>query len=192
MKNKPSIKKVAVIGSGIMGSRIACHMANIGLDVLLLDIAPFKLNDAEEKAGLTLEHPKVKNRIVKDALKATLKSKPASLYKKDFISRIKTGNLSDDIEKISDADWIIEVVVERLDIKKQVLEKVEQFRKPESIISSNTSGIPIHMMLEDRSPTLVVYPDNVWYSCKTEEEVDQVINEHLINDRIAENLQIKK
>ena len=86
MKNKPSIEKVAVIGSGIMGSRIACHMANIGLKVLLLDIAPFKLNEAEEKAGLTLEHPKVKNRIVQDALKATLKSKPASLYKKDFIS----------------------------------------------------------------------------------------------------------
>ena len=87
MKNKPSIEKVAVIGSGIMGSRIACHMANIGLDVLLLDIAPLKLNEAEEKAGLTLENPKVKNRIVKDALKATLKSKPASLYKNDFIRK---------------------------------------------------------------------------------------------------------
>ena len=128
--SKPSIEKVAVIGSGIMGSRIACHMANIGLDVLLLDIAPFKLNKAEEKAGLTLEHPKVKNRIVQDALKATLKSKPASLYRKDFINRIETGNLSDDFKKISGADWIIEVVVERLDIKKQVFEKVEQFRKP--------------------------------------------------------------
>ena len=151
MKHKLSIKKVAVIGSGIMGSRIACHMANIGLEVILLDIAPFSLNEAEEKAGLSLEHPKVKNRIVKDALKATLKSKPASLYKKEFINRISTGNLTDDFEKINDADWIIEVVVERLDIKKQVFEKVEQFRKPESIISSNTSGIPIKMMLEDRS-----------------------------------------
>jgi len=146
-----NIQKVTIIGSGIMGSRIACHMANIGLDVLLLDIAPFKLNHAEEKAGLSLEHPKVKNRIVKDALKATLKSKPSSLYKKDFINRIQTGNLSDDFEKIRDADWIIEVVIERLDIKKQVFEKVEQFRKEGSIVSSNTSGIPIHMMLEDRS-----------------------------------------
>ena len=146
-----NIQKVAIIGSGIMGSRIACHMANIGLDVLLLDIAPFKLNEAEEKAGLSLEHPKVKNRIVKDALKATLKSKPTALYKKDFINRIQTGNLSDDFEKIRDVDWIIEVVVERLDIKKQVFEKVEQFRKEGSIVSSNTSGIPIHMMLEDRS-----------------------------------------
>ena len=151
MKTKRTIQKVAVIGSGIMGSRIACHMANIGLNVLLLDIAPFKLNDAEEKSGLTLEHPKVKNRIVKDALKTTLKSKPASLYKKEFINRIETGNLTDDFEKISDVDWIIEVVVERLDIKKQVFEKVEQFRKTGSIVSSNTSGIPIHMMLEERS-----------------------------------------
>ena len=125
MKNKQSIEKVAVIGSGIMGSRIACHFANIGLDVLLLDIAPFKLNGVEKKTGLTLEHPKVKNRIVKNALKATLKSKPASLYKKKFISRIKTGNLSDDIEKISDSDWIIEVVIESLDIKKQIFEKVK-------------------------------------------------------------------
>ena len=151
MKQKLSIKKVAIIGSGIMGSRIACHMANIGLDVLLLDIAPFSLDASEEKAGLTLDHPKVKNRIVSNALKATLKSKPASLYKKEFIHRIQTGNLTDDFEKISDSDWIIEVVVERLEIKQQVFKKVDQFRKSESIVSSNTSGIPIHMMLEDRS-----------------------------------------
>ena len=151
MKRIHKIEKVAIIGSGIMGSRIACHMANIGLNVLLLDIVPFQLNAAEEKAGLNLEHPKVKNRIVKDALKATLKSKPASLYKKDFINRIKTGNLNDHIEKISDADWIIEVVVERLAIKNEVFEKVEEFRKPGSIVSSNTSGIPIHSMLEERS-----------------------------------------
>jgi len=145
------IQKVAIIGSGIMGSRIACHMANVGLDVLLLDICPREFSPAEEKAGLDLDHPKVKNRIVNDALKATLKSKPASLYKKEFINRIQTGNLTDDFEKIGDADWIIEVVVERLDIKKQVFEKIEKLRKEGSIISSNTSGIPIHMMLEDRS-----------------------------------------
>ena len=151
MKSKRTLKSVAVIGSGIMGSRIACHMANVGLNVLLLDIAPFSLNAAEEKAGLALDHPKVKNRIVNDALKATLKSKPASLYKKDFINRVSTGNLTDDFEKIGDADWIIEVVVERLDIKKQVFEKVEKYRKAGSIVSSNTSGIPIHQMLEERS-----------------------------------------
>jgi len=134
-----------------MGSRIACHMANVGLDVLLLDICPRELSPAEEKSGLDLDHTKVKNRIVNDALKATLKSKPASLYKKEFINRIQTGNLTDDICKISDSDWIIEVVVERLDIKKIVFEQVEKFRKEGSIVSSNTSGIPIHMMLEDRS-----------------------------------------
>ena len=123
MKQKLSIKKVAIIGSGIMGSRIACHMANIGLDVLLLDIAPFSLDASEEKAGLTLDHPKVKNRIVSNALKATLKSKPASLYKKEFIHRIQTGNLTDDFEKISDSDWIIEVVVEDLKLKNKFLKK---------------------------------------------------------------------
>lgn len=151
MSNKRNIQKVAVIGSGVMGSRIACHMANIGLEVLLLDIAPFELNTIEEKAGLSLDNPKVKNRIVTDAIKSTLKSKPVSLFKKNFVNRIQTGNLTDDFEKIEDADWIIEVVVERLDIKKQVFEKIESLRKIGSIVSSNTSGIPIHMMLEDRS-----------------------------------------
>ncbi|MDG1850327.1 MAG: 3-hydroxyacyl-CoA dehydrogenase NAD-binding domain-containing protein [Flavobacteriales bacterium] len=151
MKFKRSLKKVAIIGSGIMGSRIACHMANIGLDVLLLDIAPSELNEVEKKAGLPLNDPKVKDRIVNEALKSTLKSKPAPLYKKEFASRIETGNLSDGIKKISNADWIIEVVVERLDIKKQVYDEVEKYRKKGSIVSSNTSGIPIHLMLKDRS-----------------------------------------
>ena len=151
MKTTRELNTVAVIGSGIMGSRIACHMANIGLKVLLLDIAPFKLSSREENSGMTLNHPKVKNRIVVDALKACLKTKPASLYKKDFVNRIQTGNLTDDFEKIGIADWIIEVVVERIDIKKQVFAKVEQYRKQGSIVSSNTSGIPIYTMLEGRS-----------------------------------------
>lgn len=151
MKSKRSLKKVAIIGSGIMGSRIACHMANIGLDVILLDIAPSELSEVEKKAGLSLNDPKVKDRIVNEAMKSTLKSKPAPLYKKEYASRIETGNLSDGIEKISDADWIIEVVVERLDIKQQVYEAVEKHRKEGSIVSSNTSGIPIHMMTKDRS-----------------------------------------
>lgn len=149
--NKIGIHKVAVIGSGIMGSRIACHMANIGLKVLLLDVAATNLTESEEKIGLTLESPKVKNRIVNESLKATLKSKPLPLYKKEFSNRITTGNLTDDFEKIADADWIIEVVVERLDIKKKIFEQVEKYRKKESIISSNTSGIPIHQMIEGRS-----------------------------------------
>jgi 3-hydroxyacyl-CoA dehydrogenase len=148
---KRNIKKVAVLGSGIMGSRIACHFANIGVEVLLLDIVPFELTDAEEKQGLTKESPQVRNRIVNDAFQATLKGKPASLYHKDFAKRISLGNFDDDMHKIKDCDWVLEAVVERLDIKKQVFEKVEKHRTKGTIISSNTSGIPIHMMFEDRS-----------------------------------------
>lgn len=151
MKDNRQIQQAAVIGSGIMGSRIACHLANVGIQVLLLDITPLKLNESEEKQGFDLDQDIVKNRIVKDALKSTLKSRPSSLYQKEFAHRISTGNLSDDFNEIVRADWIIEVVVERLDIKKKVFEKVEEYRKPGSIISSNTSGIPINMMLEGRS-----------------------------------------
>jgi len=148
---KRNIKKVAVLGSGIMGSRIACHFANIGVDVLLLDIVPFELTDAEKKQGLTKEDTQVRNRIVNEAFQATLKGKPASLYHKDFANRISLGNFDDDMHKIKDCDWVLEAVVERLDIKKQVFENVEKHRTKGTIISSNTSGIPIHMMLEERS-----------------------------------------
>lgn len=117
---KRTINKVAVIGSGIMGSGIACHFANIGVEVLLLDIVPRELNEKEQAKGLTLEDKVVRNRIVNDALAKAIKSKPAPLYHKNFASRITTGNLEDDIAKVGQVDWIIEVVVERLDIKKQV------------------------------------------------------------------------
>ena len=112
------IKKVAIIGSGIMGSGIACHFANIGVEVLLLDIIPRELSDKEKAKGLTLEDKVVRNRLVNDALTASLKSKPSPIYNQKFANRISTGNLEDDIAKVADADWIIEVVVERLDIKK--------------------------------------------------------------------------
>ena len=117
------IKNVAVIGSGIMGSGIACHFANIGVNVLLLDIVPNELTDKEKANGLTLEDKVVRNRLVNDSLQKALKSKPSPIYHQKFASRIKTGNLEDDIQKVGEADWIIEVVVERLDIKKQVFEK---------------------------------------------------------------------
>ena len=145
------IKKVAVIGSGIMGSGIACHFANIGVEVLLLDIVPRELNDAEKAKGLTLEDKVVRNRLVNDSLKAALKSKPSPIYYQKFANRITTGNLEDDIAKVSDVDWIIEVVVERLDIKKMVFESLEKHRKPGTLITSNTSGIPIKFMSEGRS-----------------------------------------
>ena len=146
-----TIRKVAVLGSGIMGSRIACHFANIGVEVLLLDITPKELTEDEKKKGLALDSPVVKNRIVSSAFEATLKSNPAPLYDKRFASRIKLGNFVDDMAKIKDYDWTIEVVVENLDIKKKVYDEVEKFRKPGTLISSNTSGIPIHLMAEGRS-----------------------------------------
>ncbi len=145
------IRKVAVLGSGIMGSRIACHFANIDCEVLLLDIVPAELNTAEKAKGVPLESKLVRNRIVNSALDSTVKSNPSPLYKKEFITRIETGNLEDDLPKIATCDWIIEVIVERLDIKNHLFEQVEAFRKPGTIISTNTSGIPIHLMLEGRS-----------------------------------------
>ncbi|MBA4155017.1 3-hydroxyacyl-CoA dehydrogenase/enoyl-CoA hydratase family protein [Flavobacterium sp.] len=148
---KRTIKKVAVIGSGIMGSGIACHFANIGVEVLLLDIIPNSLTETEEKKGLTLDNKTVRNRIVNDSLANALKSNPSPIYSQRFASRITTGNTTDDIAKISTVDWIIEVVVERLDIKKLVFEQVDKYRKPGTLVTSNTSGIPIHFMTEGRT-----------------------------------------
>ncbi|WP_338731017.1 3-hydroxyacyl-CoA dehydrogenase/enoyl-CoA hydratase family protein [Mangrovimonas cancribranchiae] len=149
--SKRIINKVAVIGSGIMGSGIACHFANIGVEVLLLDIVPRELTDAEKAKGLTLEDKTVRNRLVNTALQSALKSKPSPIYHKKFANRITTGNLEDDIAKVADVDWIIEVVVERLDIKKQVFENLDKHRKEGTLITSNTSGIPIKFMSEGRS-----------------------------------------
>ena len=145
------IKKVAIVGSGIMGSGIACHFANIGVEVLLLDIVPRELNDKEKAKGLSLEDSVVRNRLVNDALMTSLKSKPSPIYSKKFADRIFTGNLEDDLHKIKDVDWVMEVVVERLDIKQQVFEKIEKYRTPGTLITSNTSGIPIKFMNEGRS-----------------------------------------
>jgi 3-hydroxyacyl-CoA dehydrogenase len=140
-----TIKKVAVLGSGVMGSRIACHFANVGLQVLLLDIIPPDLKE-EEKSN-----PAKRNSLVNGALQAALKSNPSPIYKASFASRIKTGNFDDNLAEIKDCDWVIEAVVERLDIKQQLFEKVEQHRKAGTLITSNTSGIPINMLIQGRS-----------------------------------------
>ncbi|MDA8848994.1 3-hydroxyacyl-CoA dehydrogenase/enoyl-CoA hydratase family protein [Flavobacteriaceae bacterium] len=142
---KYRLKKVAVLGSGVMGSGIACHLANIGLEVLMLDIIPRDLK------GDKLKDPTLRNSIVNSALQNSIRSKPAPLYHKSFASRISTGNFEDDFEKISDADWIIEVVVERLDIKQQIFEKVDNNRKNNSLVTSNTSSIPMHLLSKGRS-----------------------------------------
>jgi 3-hydroxyacyl-CoA dehydrogenase len=148
---KRTIKKVAVLGSGVMGSRIACHFAGIGLKVLLLDIAPKELTDAEKKKNLSVSDKSTKNRIVNDALTAAIKSNPSPVFTKDVIKNITTGNFEDNMKDITTCDWTIEVVVERLDIKKSIFDEVEKFRKPGTLITSNTSGIPIHLMAEGRS-----------------------------------------
>ncbi|GAA4408137.1 3-hydroxyacyl-CoA dehydrogenase/enoyl-CoA hydratase family protein [Nibrella viscosa] len=150
IKNR-SIRRVAVLGSGIMGSRIACHFANIGVEVLLLDIVPKELTPAEQAKGLSLEKPAVRNRIVNEAFQNTLKGSPASLYSPKFADRIKLGNFDDNLQEINKYDWVIEAIVERLDIKRSLYERVEQFRKPGTLITSNTSGIPIHILSEGRS-----------------------------------------
>jgi 3-hydroxyacyl-CoA dehydrogenase len=142
MDVKRIIKKVAILGSGVMGSRIACHFANIGVQVLLLDIVPKDATPGDKKA---------RNKIVNDALDFALKSNPSPIYLKSFARRITTGNFDDDMPKIAECDWVIEVVVERLDIKQEVFETVEKHRKPGTLITSNTSGIPIHLMAEGRS-----------------------------------------
>ena len=140
---KRTIKKVAVLGSGVMGSRIACHFAGIGVPVLLLDIVPKDVS-ADAK-------PAQRNKIVNDALQAALKSNPSPVYTKDAVKLITTGNFEDNMKDIHNCDWVIEVVVERLDIKQQVYEQVEKFRKPGTLITSNTSGIPIHWLAKGRS-----------------------------------------
>jgi 3-hydroxyacyl-CoA dehydrogenase len=140
---KRTIRKVAVLGSGVMGSRIACHFAGVGLQVLLLDIVP----DAAKES----KKPAERNKLVNDALAAAIKSNPSPVYHPDVIKKIRTGNFEDHMKDIASCDWIIEVVVERLDIKQKVFEQVEKHRKPGTLITSNTSGIPIHMMTEGRS-----------------------------------------
>jgi len=136
-----SIKKVAVLGSGVMGSRIACHFAGIGVPVLLLDLKTQPTEGAKPQA----------NKVADEALAAAVKSNPSPVFTKEVIKRIKTGNFEDHMKDIAHCDWIIEVVVERLDIKRLIYEQVEQYRKPGTLITSNTSGIPIHLLAEGRS-----------------------------------------
>lgn len=152
---KRIIRKVAVLGSGVMGSRIACHFANVGIEVLLLDIVPKELTAAEQGKGWTMEHKTVRNRIVNEALQSALKSNPSPIYRQSFARRISTGNFDDNMKDIVACDWVIEVVVENLKIKQHIFEQVEQYRKPGTLITSNTSGIPIHQLTEARSEDFI-------------------------------------
>ncbi len=145
------IRKAAVLGAGVMGSGIAAHLANAGIPVLLLDIVPPELTAEDEKKGLTKDDPRFRNKFSAAGLEGIKKSKPAALYSKRFLPLIEIGNFEDDWDKLADCDWIVEVVVERLDIKQQIFGRVDEVRKPGSIVSSNTSGLSIAGMTEGRS-----------------------------------------
>lgn len=145
------IRKAAVIGAGVMGAGIAAHLANVGIPTYLLDIVPKQLTPDEEKKGLTLQDAAVRNRLVINAKNALLKAKPAPLYQTSDAELITIGNMEDNLAYLSEADWIIEVVVENINVKKIVFETIEKYRKPEAIVSSNTSGVSINEMVEGRS-----------------------------------------
>src|SRR5699024_7427550 len=148
---KLSIKRAAVLGSGVMGSGIAAHLANLGIPVIMLDIVPKELSEQEKNKGLTLENEAVRNRLSAESKKKLLKQKPSPITSKASLHLIETGNFEDHMEKLNEADWIIEVVTENLDIKKKVFKQVDEHRKNGSVVSSNTSGISVEAMIEDCS-----------------------------------------
>ena len=145
------IEKAAVLGAGTMGAQIAAHLANAGVPTLLLDIPPRELTPEEQAKGLKLESPQVRGRIARNGLEAAVKAKPAAFFTPEFATLVTAGNFDDDLAKIKDCDLIVEAVVENLEIKRSLYERVEQHRRPGSIIASNTSGIPIHLLAEGRS-----------------------------------------
>lgn len=145
------IKRAAVLGSGVMGSGIAAHLANIGIPTLMLDVVPKETTENENKQGLTLEDKAVRNRIASASKKALLKQNPSPITSKKSLDLIEVGNMEDDMEKLANVDWIVEVVVENLEIKKQVFSRVDTYRKEGTIVSSNTSGISVEKMIEDCS-----------------------------------------
>jgi 3-hydroxyacyl-CoA dehydrogenase len=150
-KMKKRIEKAAVLGAGTMGSRIAAHLANAGISCYLLDIVPRELTSEEQAKGLTLAQPAVRNRIVRGGLEAAKKARPAAFFTADTASLITIGNFEDNLAWCGEVDWIIEVVAENLEIKRNLLERVEQHRKPGTIVTTNTSGLPIHLVADGRS-----------------------------------------
>ncbi|MGD9094049.1 MAG: 3-hydroxyacyl-CoA dehydrogenase family protein, partial [Anaerolineales bacterium] len=148
---KYQIHKAVVIGAGTMGAAIAAHLANAGLPVTLLDIVPNSLTGEQQQKGLTLDDPEVRNRIVRDGLGQALKSRPASFFTKEYASLVTTGNLEDDLAVVKEADWVIEAIIENLEIKRQLMERIDAERGERTIISTNTSGIPVASIAEGRS-----------------------------------------
>jgi 3-hydroxyacyl-CoA dehydrogenase len=148
------IQHAVVIGAGTMGAAIAAHLANAGVPVTLLDILPNKLTSEEEKKGLTLASPEVRNRIVREGLNRAIQSRPASFFTQEHARLVSIGNLEDDFDVIAKADWVIEVIVENLDIKRKLMARIDAVRSPHTIISTNTSGIPVASIAEGFSDGL--------------------------------------
>jgi 3-hydroxyacyl-CoA dehydrogenase len=148
---KYQIRKAVIIGAGTMGAALAAHLANAGIPVTLLDIVPSNLTPEEEAKGLTLKDPVVRNRIVNHGLKSAINSRPASFFADNLTTLVKTGNLEDDFDIINEADWVIEAIIERLDIKQNLMSRIDQIRPTHCIVSTNTSGIPVASIVEGRS-----------------------------------------
>ena len=149
-----AINRVAVIGSGTMGGGIAAHVANTGIPVYLLDVAPQELTDQEKKRGLNLDHPQVRNRIVNTSLERLKKSKPAAFFTPEAAGLVTAGNLEDNFDWVGDADLIVEAIVENLEAKRELIARIDKVRKPGSIVSSNTSGLPIADLAAEASADL--------------------------------------
>jgi 3-hydroxyacyl-CoA dehydrogenase len=146
-----NIRSAAVLGAGTMGAAIAAHLANVGIPSFLLDIVPSKLSDDEQKRGLSLSDPVVRNRIARQGMERCLKARPANLYHPDLARAITVGNFEDNFDWVGKADWVIEAVVERLEIKRPLMARIDEVRQPQAIISTNTSGIPVGTVAEGRS-----------------------------------------
>ena len=145
------INRAVVIGSGTMGAALAAHLANVGVPVTILDIVPRSLSSKEEKKGLTLNDRVVRNRIVQEGLDRALKSRPASFFTTEHAALVKIGNLEDDFDVIKEADWVIEAIIENLEIKRELMERIDAVRGKQTIVSTNTSGIPVASIAAGRS-----------------------------------------
>src|SRR5271155_155088 len=148
---KHRIEKAAVLGAGTMGARIAAHLANAGIPCYLLDIVPKELNAEEKRKGMTLETPAVRNRIVQAGLEGAKKARPAPFFTPETARLVTIGNFDDNLAWCAEADWIIEVVAENLEIKRKLWERVEQHRRPGTLVTTNTSGLPVRLIAEGRS-----------------------------------------
>ncbi len=148
---KYQIHQAVVIGSGTMGAALAAHLANAGVPVKLLDIVPDKLTSEEESRGLSLNDDQVRNRIVREGYERARKSRPASFFSTEQADLVSLGNLEDNLDAVADADWVIEVIVENLEIKRVLMERIDALRAPHTIVSTNTSGIPVCSIAEGRS-----------------------------------------